>query len=429
MRAVPIHRLRLSARVIFLACVLIVVGAVVLFVIRLNDRVNRYGAARQAASVLLADTARVQGLAWQLAAERAPDFTVGQDLARLSADIRRQRATLHRVVPHERGLPRLDLLARTFTRDVAQEERLAATKPDLIDAYNLTYVDGSAELLQAELATQHAAFGSAAAAASRGLFRGTLGAVAIAGLLLTLVFLAIDRGRGRARAAERRFVALVERSNDVIAVVRPGGDIAYVTDSLATLTGMAPEEVVGRDFTQLLLEDERPAARMRFAAILAGGGGIDSDWSLRHSDGHVVTAQVSARDLTGDAAVGGVVLTLHDVTERRRIEDELRHRAFDDPLTGLANRALFEDRAAQALAARAAPSAWRSLTSTTSRPSTTRSVTRPATICSSRSPAASPASCAPATPRRASGAMSSPSCWRTSTPAGPRRSRSGCAAR
>ena len=46
----------------------------------------------------------------------------------------------------------------------------------------------------------------------------------------------------------------------------------------------------------------------------------------------------------------GVILSLRDITERQALEQELRHQAFHDALTGLANRALFEDRLAHALA-------------------------------------------------------------------------------
>ena len=46
----------------------------------------------------------------------------------------------------------------------------------------------------------------------------------------------------------------------------------------------------------------------------------------------------------------GVVLNTRDVSERRRLEEQLTHQAFHDPLTGLANRALFRDRVSHALA-------------------------------------------------------------------------------
>ena len=63
-----------------------------------------------------------------------------------------------------------------------------------------------------------------------------------------------------------------------------------------------------------------------------------------------VQVQVRYSDLRDDSTVGGLVLTLRDVTEQRQLEDELKHRAFHDALTGLPNRLLFQDRAAHALA-------------------------------------------------------------------------------
>ena len=45
----------------------------------------------------------------------------------------------------------------------------------------------------------------------------------------------------------------------------------------------------------------------------------------------------------------GCILTGRDITDRKRLEGELRHLAFHDTLTGLANRALFEDRLKHAL--------------------------------------------------------------------------------
>ena len=44
------------------------------------------------------------------------------------------------------------------------------------------------------------------------------------------------------------------------------------------------------------------------------------------------------------------MLNTRDVSERRRLEEQLTHQAFHDPLTGLANRALFRDRVSHALA-------------------------------------------------------------------------------
>ena len=51
-----------------------------------------------------------------------------------------------------------------------------------------------------------------------------------------------------------------------------------------------------------------------------------------------------------DGEVVGRVYSFRDVTDRKRLEDELAYRAFHDSLTGLANKALFQDRLDHALA-------------------------------------------------------------------------------
>jgi diguanylate cyclase (GGDEF)-like protein len=74
------------------------------------------------------------------------------------------------------------------------------------------------------------------------------------------------------------------------------------------------------------------------------------EWRFRQSDGSWLHAEILATNLLRDPSVKGVVLNTRDVSERRRLEEQLTHQAFHDPLTGLANRALFRDRVSHALA-------------------------------------------------------------------------------
>ncbi len=70
---------------------------------------------------------------------------------------------------------------------------------------------------------------------------------------------------------------------------------------------------------------------------------------FQQADGASLHAEIIATNLLGDPIVNGIVLNTRDVSERKRFEQQLLHQAFHDPLTGLANRALFRDRVDHAL--------------------------------------------------------------------------------
>jgi len=81
----------------------------------------------------------------------------------------------------------------------------------------------------------------------------------------------------------------------------------------------------------------------------AGRTSSYEDIYITRRDDVGVHLQVRCSDLRRDSTVGGLVLTLRDVTAQRQLEEELKHRAFHDALTGLPNRLLFQDRAARGL--------------------------------------------------------------------------------
>ena len=153
------------------------------------------------------------------------------------------------------------------------------------------------------------------------------------------------------RQGEARFAAMVENSTDVIAVVDQHMRITYASPSTRIMLGQRPEQLVGRSFLELVLPLDVPTvqAQLSRAAGIPHAHAIEMDASITRSDGVIRNVEIVASNLLNDSVVGGLVVTVRDVTEQKSLQLELSHQAFHDGLTGLANRALFVDRVEQAL--------------------------------------------------------------------------------
>jgi diguanylate cyclase (GGDEF)-like protein/PAS domain S-box-containing protein len=149
--------------------------------------------------------------------------------------------------------------------------------------------------------------------------------------------------------SETRFRSLVGNATDLITVLDAGGVVTYQSPSIEPVLGYSPEETEGRRFDRLLAAADLP----RFAQILSGHAEgtetIAMECSLVHADGRLLQFEVRVTDLLEDEHVCGLVLNSRDISERKAFEEQLSHQAFHDPVTGLANRALFADRVAHAL--------------------------------------------------------------------------------
>ena len=97
--------------------------------------------------------------------------------------------------------------------------------------------------------------------------------------------------------------------------------------------------------------DDLVAAGTLLDQVLAAPGEmVTTELRLRHVEAGWRDYTVIVANLLDDPSVEGVVLTCHDITDRKAYERELTHLAFHDTLTGLPNRALFLDRLERVLA-------------------------------------------------------------------------------
>ena len=156
------------------------------------------------------------------------------------------------------------------------------------------------------------------------------------------------------RRSEAKFRSLVQNASDVILIVQADGRLSAETPSVSTVLGYGRQTVEAKAINDLLHPDDATPALALVESMMSGRrrGGMHAEWRVRHADGRWLVMEVTGSDLSADVHIAGVVLTLRDVTERRNLESELRHRAFHDGLTNLANRDLFNDRVEHALGRR-----------------------------------------------------------------------------
>ncbi len=153
-------------------------------------------------------------------------------------------------------------------------------------------------------------------------------------------------------ASEARFRSLVQRAHDLITVLDSNSVVIYQSPSIEHALGYKPEDVLGTRFDRLLV----PAENTRLMRLLADGPGHGEgeaeviECTLRHANGTVRHFEILHTNLIEDEAVSGIVLNGRDISERKAFEAQLEHQAFHDPVTKLANRALFNERVRHALA-------------------------------------------------------------------------------
>jgi diguanylate cyclase (GGDEF)-like protein/PAS domain S-box-containing protein len=152
-------------------------------------------------------------------------------------------------------------------------------------------------------------------------------------------------------SSEARISSLVQNSSDLITVLDSDANVIYQSPSIERVLGYRPEDVVGGPFERLLHPSENGRLLRRLTDGALGRDQPEAiECSLQHADGSLRHFEILLANLLEDGTSQGIVLNGRDVSERKAFEEQLAHQAFHDPVTHLANRALFNERVRHAVA-------------------------------------------------------------------------------
>jgi diguanylate cyclase (GGDEF)-like protein/PAS domain S-box-containing protein len=158
----------------------------------------------------------------------------------------------------------------------------------------------------------------------------------------------VEAASHRVQKSEQRFRSMIEGLGEGLVIIDLEGNIQFANRKFLTMLSVSEGEISGRPLDETL------------------GAGVWIQHTHSHQSGEFVPSRSIEAEVTTararfhaefmlsplegyDGGVDGCICAMLDITERKMFEDQLRHQALHDALTGLPNRALFTDRVSQAI--------------------------------------------------------------------------------
>ncbi|MGB8648041.1 MAG: PAS domain S-box protein, partial [Anaerolineae bacterium] len=126
------------------------------------------------------------------------------------------------------------------------------------------------------------------------------------------------------RKSEAQFRAVVENSHDGILFCKANGVAQYRSPSERKINGYSNEERIGRSGFEIIHPDDVDATRTQWTQVLQHPGTpYSAKYRVRHKDGTSRWLEATAQNLLDNPDVQAIVITHHDITERKQAEEAL----------------------------------------------------------------------------------------------------------
>lgn len=130
---------------------------------------------------------------------------------------------------------------------------------------------------------------------------------------------------------EKKFRALIETSYDITAILDEQLHVTFISPSILKILGYMPKKLEGRTPFDLLHPEDQEFTEKFLSQLLVSPKEfkILPEIRIRHFNGHYRYFEVAGNNLMSDATVNGVVINLHDISERKTTETQLLNANYE----------------------------------------------------------------------------------------------------
>ena len=142
------------------------------------------------------------------------------------------------------------------------------------------------------------------------------------------------------RESEEKLRLVTENMSDLVCLHDPDGCYRYVTPSSQTLLGYRPAELIGRDPYELFHSEDSERIHQNHRLSLEGNP-APITYRIRQQSGDYIWLETLTKVIVDEQGqVVHLQTSSREVSDRVKIEEQLKHDAVHDGLTGLPNRVL-----------------------------------------------------------------------------------------
>ena len=155
----------------------------------------------------------------------------------------------------------------------------------------------------------------------------------------------IDEALKQSEKEAKKLSMAIENSPSSVFITNVNGKIEYVNPKFTEITGYAPEEVVGKN-PSILKSGTKTAEEYKILwDTISSGKTWYGEFYNKKKNGELYWESASIASITDPYGnITNYVAVKEDITEKKKMEEELTKLATTDPLTGVANRRFFAER-------------------------------------------------------------------------------------